>query len=272
MATDKKIFVPSEVFLYDANGDLSKRWFVWFYDHDLRRKKLYKGINVHETLSQRYEAADALIASIRKVSEPTLVRHIKKFLEYRSRNVRQSSFLVYRGQINRFLAFNQGEAVTQEKCHRFVEHLRHEGLTGNTIYQYISLLEGCWAWLMKDKLVHFNPWSEIEIKRTEQKSAVPYQKSHIEHLKTHMIAHHPQLWLVVQFLFYCFIRPGELSKMKVGDLILENKQIRVQSAYSKNNKTQSVTIPEAFWPVVEKLYKGVNPNHYVIGKRVYGPG
>ncbi|MEO0471467.1 MAG: tyrosine-type recombinase/integrase [Bacteroidota bacterium] len=272
MATNKKIFVPSEVFLYDAEGDLSKRWFVWFYDSDLRRIKLYKGINVHHEPSARYEAAYSLMEKIKKQTDHPLVDYLQKFLNYRKQVVRASTFKIYSGQINRFIQFYKGQRMTVRECSRFTDQLFEAGVKANTIVQYVSLLRSGWEWMQQRGMVQHNPWKQIEIKRTKAVAATPFQQSHINHLKATFEKEHPQMWLFIQFIYYCFIRPGELVQLKVGDVLLESNQIRIPASVAKNRKAETITIPTPFQPTIKALYTGANPNHYLIGKRVQGPG
>jgi len=63
------------------------------------------------------------------------------------------------------------------------------------------------------------------------------------------------LALFVRFMYYCFIRPKELRCLKVGDVLLEEGEIRVPSSASKNSKTQFIVIPDHFLPDLEFLYE-----------------
>ena len=68
----KKYSVPS---IYDANGDLSKRWYVYFSfrnpatDRLERQTHVYAGVNQFKTLKERKEAIKILAKAIETILE-----------------------------------------------------------------------------------------------------------------------------------------------------------------------------------------------------------
>jgi len=46
--------------------------------------------------------------------------------------------------------------------------------------------------------------------------AMYFQTKQIQKLKKAIQERDPELWLAVQFIYYCFIRPGELRWLKAG--------------------------------------------------------
>ena len=65
-------------------------------------------------------------------------------------------------------------------------------------------------------------------------------------LKKHFIENDPEMWLFVQFMYYCFIRPGELRLLTVGAIDLDEGTILIDAKISKNKKSEYVIIPPAF--------------------------
>lgn len=74
-----------------------------------------------------------------------------------------------------------------------------------------------------------------------------FQRHQINRLKTAILEADPELWLYIQFIYYCALRPnGEVRRLKADDIMLEAGQIRVRGEIAKNKKTQYVKIPAAF--------------------------
>lgn len=76
----------------------------------------------------------------------------------------------------------------------------------------------------------------------------------------------PELALFSKSIYFTFIRPGELRLLKVGDVLLDEKEIRIPGKISKNRKTEHVAIPDAFVPYLEYLYDR-GPGEYLFPSR-----
>ena len=92
-----------------------------------------------------------------------------------------------------------------------------------------------------------------------------FSQAQVRYLASRMKTDHPVLWLGVQLLYYCFIRPGESRLLKVGDILMEDAKICIPKEISKNKKTQYVIIPEPFREDLEIALLGRNPAEYVLG-------
>lgn len=83
---------------------------------------------------------------------------------------------------------------------------------------------------------------------------------------------HPELWLFVQFMYYCLIRPNELRQLQIRNLDLKKQTIVVSSDVSKSRKQDSVVIPDAFMPVLLSQNYSQYPEHCYIFSEAGGPG
>lgn len=71
--------------------------------------------------------------------------------------------------------------------------------------------------------------------------------------------------------YFCFIRRTELTKIKVRDVNLYGGYINVLSENSKNTKTESVTIPNGFLPIISDHLKDADINDYLFGSGDFKP-
>lgn len=102
----------------------------------------------------------------------------------------------------------------------------------------------------------------IEPLNAKSSPAKYFQRHQIERLKKNLLEQDPELWLFCQFIYFCFIRPGELRQLKVGDILFDEWKICLPSHVSKNKTQQYVTIPVAFRPSLERL-KERSPQEYL---------
>lgn len=79
--------------------------------------------------------------------------------------------------------------------------------------------------------------------------------------------------LAVNLCYSCFIRPIEISKLRVRDINFKNATIVVRSDISKNKKTQSVTMPENVQEIIHQLKIWKWPqNDFLVSAENFMPG
>lgn len=279
MTTNKKFYSPSEIKVYDAKGDLNKKWFVYYYNAHGKRIRVYGDINKKPNPAYRYKRIDALKFELLGTSQkedpkqPSIMDLLYKYVEYKRPSLRHKSHLDYLSRMRvfeKFLNETYPEKLIQfstQNAHQFLEHLsNNKGLHPTTRNDYRMFLKSAFNWLIKRQLYFENPFDKTEPLRSHYTPSLYFQKSQIEELKAVMEKEDPELWLFVQFIYYCFIRPGELRLMKVSDIMWDEHLIRMRPEISKNKKQQFVNIPEPFRPVTETHFRHCQSGNYLFGK------
>jgi len=259
MQGEKKVF-PT-LHLYDPDN-LSKRWFVYWYEGSTRRRR-YGSINRHNTKAGRREAARQLITLLkaelrRKVSktEESLLR----FLDDNRPRWRPRTREQYSSVLNVLLEWLAGRELTQDLLEAFLHQLlvnRHP----TTYNKYLAILPR----LFRGAGLHYD-FSRIEKAKANSTPARYFQRHQAKILLRRIDEADAELGLFVRFLYFCFIRPKELRFLRVGDVLLEEGEIRVPGSASKNTKTQFVAIPDAFLPYLGGLY-GRSPGDFIFPSR-----
>ncbi|WP_157811851.1 site-specific integrase [Tenacibaculum sp. SZ-18] len=68
------------------------------------------------------------------------------------------------------------------------------------------------------------------------------------------------------------MRRTELSKIKVKDVYLNTNTLWISAEYSKNNKSDFVTIPPKLRVLLEDHIKNANKDYYLFSNSNYAPG
>ncbi|WP_222166838.1 tyrosine-type recombinase/integrase [Edaphocola aurantiacus] len=271
---EKKFFSPE---LHSFDNDLLKRWRVeWWEEHPKypNGKRCVKegNINRGNTIEERLELAQLLISDIVKKyskseEEPATVLH--QALISGQIGWRKKTFQTYKTIINVFCEYYpRPEYATSLDVHKFLLNLKSDGMSQSTVKKYRDILAYTYEKALKNKLVKANPVdTEISIKR-EARSLLYFSKDQIEKIKA--ADKPPQLWLAIQFLFYCFIRPGEQRHMRIEWINFDEGYIEVPGQFSKNKKTEKVFIPNQF--LNEILYLKDYPNSFYILSKSGVPG
>lgn len=242
---DFKIYSPE---------DLSKKWFVFWIDERGKRVRKYGTINHYDTFNERMQAAKALGKSFLCDHIPSL---LYEYLEKNRLRWRKKTHQTYLSKVNKFVEWIGRRVITHELVGEFFHHLLCHKSKG-TYNDYLVTLTRCFKGIYHDHLIE-----GIQKVKNYPTPAKYFQSYQVKRLKKRIKEEDPDLWFFVEFIYYCFIRPGtELRLLKVGDIHLDDRTIRIRGDISKNSKTEYITIPTAFFPRIEHLSER-NPNEYI---------
>lgn len=126
--------------------------------------------------------------------------------------------------------------------------------------------------LLDRELIKHNPFLKLtmpKVVETEKNSS--FSPDHIKQLKEYTLKHEPFMWLVFQFIYYTYMRPVEIGRLKVGHIDLTGDKIHVTGDISKNRKNQTIELPS---PLKKELVKYINtaPKDYFLFTAELCPG
>ena len=155
----------------------------------------------------------------------------------------------------------------------FIDYLIINNKANKTKNEYLRLLTDLWRFIKKDRKGIVNPWVDLPRYKNNTKPHIPFKKGVLQMLKIEISRSNPQLWLASQFLYYCFIRPGELRQMQIKHIDLYESRITLYSTMTKSGKTRVVDINETFLNILLADYELQNfPEDYYVFSRTGKPG
>lgn len=263
--------------LYDYGGDVSRRWVMVYYAYNVATGKLQRckdySMNQHKTLRERRRYCAWLGQSIdynlmqgyfidpeRKVKEVEAlpkVLTLDKAFEYiyqikLTTNRPQSAkewqtlktvFVAWaakKGLANKHIA-----TLTSFELMPFFDYLKLERKVNNKTYNnYVLRVNTFFNALVARQLMKYNPLKGIKKLPEEEKQHVPYSLEEIQIIKE-LLGEHPTLWLAVQFIYYCFVRPNELRQLRVQHI--QGKILYIPPEIAKTRKARYVPIHPSLW-------------------------
>jgi integrase len=130
------------------------------------------------------------------------------------------------------------EVFTDIHAKDFLHYVKTDLQRHNTTRnQYRVNLKHLFALLKEREVIEKNPFDKTKKLPTVKTSKKPYNKQQQSLLKDYISSANCELWLAVQFIYYCFIRPNELRQLKLEDIDLEQGKIFVRGEIAKNKKT-----------------------------------
>lgn len=168
------------------------------------------------------------------------------------------------------LQYNDISAIDNETIIRFFKWLIDvQKRSRKTVNDYRQILQNFFQWLISKKIISSNPVFDIpRCTQINDSSASPIHRADIEIFKE-SIKTDPQLWLAIQFQYYCALRPGkELRLLKIKNIDFINGSVTINRSQAKTKITRTVIIPRCFLDEIRSVYKLhlCNKEFYVFSK------
>lgn len=289
--------------LYTCGNDLSKQWFVHFQYRNpetgkMQRVKVSEGFAQYKTIEERITYGNRLIEIINlkvkdgwnpfckegvyyrlvedaQVYQSNLLSfHVENALLNCEADLRPKSFQSYSSHIKGFLQWLTDckldmllvSQFTKEQAKQFIDYLILErGLHKKTRNSYLITLKMIFNKLKDNELILVNPFTGIKSVKAGSVSKLYFNSLQEQTLEEIIHKRNPQLWLFTQFIFYCFVRPNELRRIKVGDI--NGNQLQIRGEISKNKLTEKVAIPKPLLRLInEHKLTDYSKDYYLFGK------
>ncbi|MEO0041353.1 MAG: hypothetical protein RL329_801, partial [Bacteroidota bacterium] len=218
--------------IYPKNQDMSKRWFVRI--RATGRKRITLWIPNAQTVQERLAVAKDLIATFQKpLSKPTKIPVLAKLFalldEMRPR-IRPKTFLCYKNTLTTFESYCKDmniDKYSNELAINFLNSNLNKGKSAKTVNNYRTVLKCFFAKLHENDAKMVNIFAKTSKIKGHSKNPVHYKTQQIAQLKKYMGENCEHLWHAVRFIFYCYIRPGELRQLKVGNVDFDDWTIKI---------------------------------------------
>lgn len=269
-----------KVRLYDAKGDVSKRWFVYYYETVNGQKKRIKD---YGDLSKFKDEAGRRARAIELINELTtklqqspsqnqkyytdvftkkqiriafdLVYYLNKYIEANSVRWSHSTKLDWTSIFKRFCTWCETKKikllreVTEEVVTVYFTELQ-QTLAGKTINTRLAVLKHAFCWFVNSGYIKTNPFDKIKKFSFQSEGKLPFSYAEADKLKTYFKETDLQLYLFVQFMYYTLARPNEIRQLKIDDINLSSNRILFRGDISKNKKSQYVVIPPTLRTII----------------------
>lgn len=188
-----------------------------------------------------------------------------KFLTYKHASIGKKTFQDYTSKLNEYAWFVRTKQddpivsdIDQPDICAFLQYLATDrGLCRRTIEKYEQVVRMFYDYTetIRARRPHSNPvYSIPNFGRVIDCSPAPYSTNDRERLKRTIQTREPYLWLACEMIYYCAIRPGtELRLLRIKHINREAKVVTIPAELAKNNRTESVVLPDILLEQMEQL-------------------
>lgn len=163
-------------------------------------------------------------------------------------------------------------ALTPKNITEFLEWVYYDqDNTPRTHNNYLSYLHTMLGWMANKGYCKTNAAASIQPKKTgpKQRSVIP--EPILQKIWQHT-SQQPAWQCLCQFVFYTFIRRTELTLLKISDLNFQHQTVTIAASFSKNKKTQAVTLPKSLALILAAHIGSAPGNHYIFSANQFTPG
>lgn len=157
----------------------------------------------------------------------------------------------------------------------FLEHIYIDREnSAQTRDNYLTWMRVFARWLVKMGYHKTVATDGIDVlgKRSRKKTRTIIPDDQLIKLKDYVLGHNKHYLLACYLLYYCFIRPKEMSLIKIGDISIKNRTIFIPEDNSKNRKSAVVTLNVKILELMIDLDVFSNPGDYYLFGSKYMPG
>ena len=289
---DNSEFHFSDLKLVDYGGDITRKWYIDFTIYkgsESDRCRVKGNINRIKKLADRYAAAKLLINALRislslgslsflgngkklediKVKSLPAVKHLWEVVENKKGMVRPITITAYSTAVHHFEnhfgdkdLFDIDEAAADSflRYLRLQKNAKGEKYADKTIHSIVGNIRNL---INAGKLLTENPFSGKKLSnQTTGELNIPWTNDEFEQLRE-FTKDKVNLRAYWGMIYFCAIRPTEISYLQKGNIDLKAGFIRINSKQSKVKKTQLVTIPKLFKPTLEEYLSQVGSKDYL---------
>ena len=155
---------------------------------------------------------------------------------------------------------------------RFMDEQRKARSWANSTFNNnLVSAQAFFTWCVKKKYLKKNPFYGIEKKRKEHKKREVINQDARAIIRDYFMQKQPGYLLICELVFQSLIRPSEISRLRVSNVDLEHKVIRLEGSITKTKYARNAVLSDELIEILTRNLEGADPNDYLISNG-YLPG
>lgn len=159
----------------------------------------------------------------------------------------KSKVKILRGYIKKKKQISYAYQLKKKSCIDFLDYIYIERNNGGQTYNnYLNFLRVLCGWMMERGYIHEKATDGIKpiSKRllTKERTGIPIDK--VKEIGEWTKENDPYFYFACQILYYCFVRPVEMTRLRIRDFDLQRCTLTLHADQTKNKLMQTVTVPK----------------------------
>lgn len=281
-----------------------KYWYVDFCcldpaTREMKRKKYM--LNNIEKITERRKMAAEIIATVTNRlrsgwnpwADVSNSRQYSKFEDvigiytrylqklHANKTIKDSTFTDYRKRIRVLSEYNNNRTFPIMYIYQFDLSYMSDFLdyilldrdaSARTRNNYRVWLSSFCTWLTEKQYMDYNPVEKIKSLTEEEKKRCALTHTDLRRLKEYLEKNNKYFLLICQMEYYTFIRPEELSNIRLRDINLKEQKVFIASSISKNRKDGMVGLNDVLIKTMLDLHIFDNDTNCYLFSTNFKPG
>lgn len=150
--------------------------------------------------------------------------------------------------------------------------LLERGVAPRTYNNYRTWCRSFCRWCRQQHFITGDPLPDVPPLKEPPKLRQPLPPLALTLIRDHLRHHDPHFLLAVMMEYYCFVRPGELSNILVGDIDAKGCAVYIRAEISKNGKAEMVGLNRAIVALMRELHVLRAPKDWYLFSNRLRPG
>ncbi len=279
--------------IFDADGDLSRRWFVFYYFRDPYTGKFVRFrswiSNQLHSRTQRYDAARELRKSINIrlaqgwnpfVSKSrglwTVTQALDYYIDSRKSFLRKRTNTSYKSYINALKTWLKKigydglsvESFSYYHAKEYMDQVAQRGYAIRTWNNTLQAVRTCFNFLIKEEFLVVNPFFKIHKQPAPETEIIAFSSEELNIIRRKLKKHNHNLYVIALLIFNCFLRPQEIVRLRVRQMKKLDYYLAIPGEVSKNKKSGTVSVPEQLRNEIRKMDLDFPDDWFVFGKNL----
>jgi integrase len=202
-----------------------------------------------------------------------------KFIEEKEKELRPDSIRCYKSFINTFNKYLETNGIAGKytsqfnklQANQYLDYLYNvKSIKARSYNNYLKFMRCFFEWMKEKGYVNFNFFTLLKTKKKEKKKRCLIDAQTRQKITDYLKVNNPQYLIVCKLVYYSLIRPKEIINLRISDIDLENKVIKISSENAKNHHQRfSAMTPDLIQEL--QYIKNYDPDLYFISQTMF-PG
>lgn len=157
----------------------------------------------------------------------------------------------------------------------YFDYLLSRPVSGTTHDNHLYNLRSIWnKYFIKRNAAVKNPFMAVDaIKPSKKKRKPKYNSLQLNLIRDKIIEDNPYIWSICGLVFYCFMRPIEITRLYISNFNFETGFIHLESDQVKDDEERLIKIPDEFIShLIAFGYDKLPGNYFFTGSDNFAPG
>lgn len=273
---------------------MDNQWFVYFY---YQHPETQKFIRFRKWISSRIKTATGRRKKAAELKSyynnllkrgwnpfadqekrlTTLTEAVEYALSIKSKTVGKRTISSYRSICGIFLNYLKKKSLlgiaidemSKEIAWNYFDYIivKHN-YSARTYNNHLTALKTIFNFLIKREYLQFNPFNTVDSLREPEPELTAFKKSELSAVSCTLPEYDYQLYVITQFIFYCFIRPAEIVRLQFRDVLWEHDLIVLPGNKSKNKKSEVIVLPNQLKTNLRNWDRDYPEDYYLFSKNL----